>query len=160
MEPIFSPRTTSIAQDALIRILRSVLRVRSTSTLRAEYHSTLRTGALDRRTRQKALQYLRLRELPNVGLDLVPSELLRRERSKAYKRWLSGVEGKLKRTQVIYTPMARSRYTENVSTIYGRHRLRFPASGRRRRSYDSLLHAFAKKVSPGRFRRVSKLRFR
>jgi hypothetical protein len=47
-----------------------------------------------------------------------------------------------------------------VSTNFGRRRTRFPASGRRRKSYDSLLHAFAKKVSPGRFRRAAKLRFR
>jgi len=46
-----------------------------------------------------------------------------------------------------------------VATSYGRQRVRFPASGRRRKSYDSLLHAFAKKVSPSRFRRTSKLRF-
>ena len=66
----------------------------------------------------------------------------------------------LKRTQGGYTPTKRSRYTENVATVFGRRRVRFPASGRRRRSYDALLHAFAKKISPSRFRRVSKLRFR
>lgn len=108
----------------------------------------------------KALQYLKLRELPYVGLSLAPSEMLQREHSKVYKRWLAGVEGMLKRTQIGYTPTKRSRYTENVATTYGRYRVRFPASGRRRKSYDSLLHAFAKKVSPGRFRRAAKLRFR
>src|ERR1700712_231550 len=65
----------------------------------------------------------------------------------------------LKRTQHGYTPTSRSRYTDNVATTFGRRRARFPASGRRRKSYDSLLHAFAKKIGPARFRRVSKLRF-
>lgn len=66
----------------------------------------------------------------------------------------------LKRTQHGYTPTNRSRYSENAATTFGRRRARFPASGRRRKSYDSLLHAFAKKIGPARFRRVSKLRFR
>lgn len=41
----------------------------------------------------------------------------------------------------------------------GRRRLRFPASGRRRASYDSMLHAFTRRTSPARFRRVANVRF-
>jgi hypothetical protein len=55
--------------------------------------------------------------------------------------------------------VSRSLYTDNVAITFGRRRVRFPASGRRRKSYDSLLHAFAKKISPARFRRASSLRF-
>lgn len=45
-------------------------------------------------------------------------------------------------------------------TNYGRSRRRFPASGRRKQSYDSMLHAFTKRVSPPRFRRAAVTRFR
>lgn len=44
-------------------------------------------------------------------------------------------------------------------TNYGRSRRRFPASGRRKQSYDSMLHAFTKRVSPSRFSRASVTRF-
>lgn len=64
-----------------------------------------------------------------------------------------------RRSQLGYIPTSRSHYTDNVAIAFGRRRVRFPASGRRKKSYDSLLHAFAKKVSPSRFRRVSSLRF-
>lgn len=37
--------------------------------------------------------------------------------------------------------------------------MRFPAAGRRKRSFDSMLHAFARRTSPARFRRTSVLRF-
>ena len=42
---------------------------------------------------------------------------------------------------------------------YGRGRRRFPASGRRKQSYDSTLHAFAKRTSPSRFRSTASTRF-
>lgn len=42
---------------------------------------------------------------------------------------------------------------------YGRQRTRFPASGRRKTSYDSLLHAFTKRTAPEKFRKRSTLRF-
>jgi hypothetical protein len=45
-------------------------------------------------------------------------------------------------------------------TAYGRTRRRFPASGRRKQSYDSMLHAFAKRTSPSRFRRAAVTRFK
>jgi hypothetical protein len=44
-------------------------------------------------------------------------------------------------------------------TNYGRSRRRFPAAGRRRQSYDSMLHAFIKRAGPSRARRVSTFRF-
>jgi hypothetical protein len=43
---------------------------------------------------------------------------------------------------------------------YGRSRRRFPAAGRRKQSYDSTLHAFAKRVSPSRFRLAAVTRFK
>jgi len=124
-----------------------------------EKHLHLRETAFGARVERKALRHLKLRELPQAGIELNSDDLLRREQSKAYKRWLAGAEGMLKRHQPGYTPTSRSRYTDNVATNYGRQRVRFPASGRRRKSYDSLLHAFAKKVSSSRLRRTSKLRF-
>lgn len=100
------------------------------------------------------------RELPmlqkSATLDPNP---LRRENSVLYKHWLHGAERFLKQSQRGYTPTSRSRYSSNYARDFGRRRLRFPASGRRRRSYDSMLHAFVKKVSPGQFRRSSVLRF-
>ena len=65
----------------------------------------------------------------------------------------------LHRSEGGYTPTIRSRYSDNVSITFGRPRARFPASGRRRNTYDSMLHAFVKKISPSRFRRASSLRF-
>jgi hypothetical protein len=125
-----------------------------------EQHGSMRRSAYTTLVDYKGLQYLKLRELPHLNTKLTPDALLRREQSKVYKRWLSGVEGMFKRTQGGYAPTSRSRYTDNTATAFGRRRVRFPASGRRRRSYDSLLHAFAKKISPSCFRRVSKTRFR
>lgn len=125
----------------------------------AERHSTLRAEAFTARAARKATKYLKLRELTAAGVTLSTRAMLRREHSKLYKHWLRGVEGDVKRSQTGYTPVSRSRYTSNVATMFGRRRVRFPASGRRKKSYDSLLHAFAKKVSPARFRRVSSLRF-
>lgn len=55
---------------------------------------------------------------------------------------------------------SRSRYSVNSALEFGRRRMRFPASGRRRQSYDSMLHAFAKRISPSRLRRAASLRFK
>jgi ribosomal protein S4 len=162
-EPTFSSAGVAQAQTALIELIRVEMAARKVATMtdfKAKRHGTLRQAAFNTHVQHKSLQYLKLRELPKVGAVLAPDYLLRREQSRIYKRWLAGVESALKRTQTTYTPTKRSRYTENVSTNFGRRRTRFPASGRRRKSYDSLLHAFAKKVSPGRFRRAAKLRFR
>jgi len=70
---------------ALIRAAMSGLAVES-STAMPSKHSYLRATALADRARQKALQYLKLRELPSAGVELIPGALLRREQSKAYKR--------------------------------------------------------------------------
>jgi hypothetical protein len=125
----------------------------------AAQHQVLRANAFSTKVARKAVQYLKLRELPGIGATLAPKTLLARENSRMYKRWLGGVESALKRSQLGYIPTARSRYSDNVATIFGRRRLRFPASGRRDGSYDSLLHAFSKKISPARLRRASNLRF-
>lgn len=82
-----------------------------------------------------------------------------RENSHLYKRWLRGAEHFLQRAQQGYIPTSRSRYSPNLALDFGRTRLRFPASGRRKRSFDSMLHAFVKRVGPSRFRRAATLRF-
>ncbi len=66
----------------------------------------------------------------------------------------------MKRVQLGYVPTNRSRYTVNVAIAFGRRRERFPASGRRHKSYDSLLHAFSKKIAPARLRRAAVLQFK
>jgi hypothetical protein len=146
-----------------ISLLRAAFSVNSrtlpAAVAAAEQHRGLRAGAFGTRTALKAKKYLTLRELPRLINTHYTSDATRREQSSVYKHWLSGAEGRAKRTQQGYTPMSRSRYTENASINFGRRRLRFPASGRRRKSFDSLLHAFAKKVSPARLRRASKLKF-
>lgn len=58
-----------------------------------------------------------------------------------------------------YIPVSRSRYSPNFAINFGRSRMRFPAAGRRKRSFDSMLHAFAKRTSPAQFRRAGALRF-
>lgn len=62
-------------------------------------------------------------------------------------------------TQKLHTAPIRNRYEKNYAIDFGRRRLRFPAAGRRKRSYDSLLQVFAKKTSPSRFRRAAITRF-
>lgn len=57
-------------------------------------------------------------------------------------------------------PPRQRRGGDRRLTNYGRSRRRFPASGRRKQSYDSMLHAFAKRISPSRFRRAAVTRFR
>lgn len=75
-----------------------------------------------------------------------------------YKRWLRGAEQALRLSTRGHTPASRSRYFVNSALEFGRRRLRFPASGRRRQSYDSMLHAFAKRISPSRMRRAASVR--
>lgn len=65
-----------------------------------------------------------------------------------------------KRLQADYVPTSRSRYSANVAIAFGRQRARFPASGRRLKSYDALLHAFTKKTAPARFRRSAVTKFK
>lgn len=156
--PLHAAETVVQTLLALIRAVISNSKI-ALNVSAIEKHTRLRETAFCMRAELKALRHLKLRELPQAGAVLNPNNLLRREQSKAYKRWLAGAEGMLKRSRLGYIPTSRSRYTDNVATSYGRQRIRFPASGRRRKSYDSLLHAFAKKVSPSRFRRTSKLRF-
>jgi hypothetical protein len=123
----------------------------------AQQHVSARITANNKRVDLRALRFLQLRELPKLG-DL-HEDVTQRENSALYRKWLGGAEGVLKKVQAGYTATVRSRYTYNAAIAFGRRRVRFPASGRRRKSYDSLLHAFSKKIAPPQFRRVSKLRF-
>jgi hypothetical protein len=123
-------------------------------------HATLRANSFSRKVDLKAINFLQLRALPHLDRAPQAVTILQRERSGLYRRWLQGVEGAVKRSQLGYIPTSRSRYTANVAVMFGRRRARFPASGRRRKSYDSLLHAFAKKVGPARLRRASVTQFK
>jgi hypothetical protein len=58
------------------------------------------------------------------------------------------------RNQNGYLPPTHNRYDHSHLLTIGRRRTRFPASGRRRKSYDSLLHAFTRRTRPAQFRRV------
>jgi hypothetical protein len=122
-----------------------------------QQHNFGRVVANDARVNRRALRFLQLRELPRLGDS--DRDVTHRENSTLYKQWLGGAEGALKKVQTGYTATVRSRYTYNAATAFGRRRVRFPASGRRRKSYDSLLHSFSRKIAPAQFRRVSKLRF-
>jgi len=72
---------------------------------------------------------------------------------------LHGAERYLKRSRVGRLPPRHRRGGDHRLTEYGRARRRFPASGRRKQSYDSMLHAFAKRTSPSQFRRAAVTRF-
>lgn len=102
-----------------------------------------------------------MRELPRLQKEAPgpTGNPLVRENSTLYKRWLRGAAHYLRKTQKGYMPPLRNRYDKHCAIDLGHRRPRFPAAGRRRRTYDSLLHSFAKKTSPSRFRRVSTLKF-
>jgi ribosomal protein S4 len=161
--PEIAATSTKRAQAYFFNLVTSTLaakRTRLSSVATAnEQHSLVRADSFRLKASRRAVRFLHLRELPRLGNVALPHDVLSRENSSLYKRWLSGISGALKRSQGGYTPTSRSRYTKNVAIAFGRRRVRFPASGRRRKSYDSLLHAFAKKVGPARFRRATVLRF-
>jgi hypothetical protein len=123
LTPIFSEKTTADAQLFLVGLLQNALgsHARVAATKR---HLQLRNAAFDTRVNLKALQYLKLRELPRLGAVLASDNLLRRDQSAVYKRWLSGVEGLFRRSQAGYIPTTRSRYTNNVAVAFGRRRAR------------------------------------
>lgn len=123
-------------------------------------HFSLRATSFKKKVALKAANFLQLRTLPRLDQAPHANSILQRERSGLYRRWLQGVEGAVKRPRVGYVPTSRSRYTANVAIMFGRRRSRFPAAGRRRKSYESLLHAFVKKVAPARFRRISTTQFK
>lgn len=127
----------------------------------AQRHAHLRNVGFARRTALKSTRYLSLRELPRVtSISKAVNNPAALQTSVLKKHWLRGAERLLRRSQLGYTPPGRSRYTSAASVAFGRRRVRFPASGRRRGSFDSLLHAFVKRTSPARFRRASALRFK
>lgn len=126
----------------------------------AQRHTLLRKNSFNKKVCLKAANFLQLRVLPKLDRAPDAESILKRERSGLYRRWLRGVEGAAKRLQADYIPTSRSRYTANVAIAFGRQRARFPASGRRFKSYDALLHAFTKKIAPARFRRVAVTKFK
>jgi len=66
----------------------------------------------------------------------------------------------LKRGRISYLPPKHGRGGSGLITNFGRNQRRFPAAGRRRHSYDAMLHAFARRSAPAGFRRVNNLRFK
>lgn len=145
--------------NLITSLLKSGLQLASNTTHRGVWHDALRRQAFNARVNLKAVHFLSLRTLPQLNTQASSTNILQRERSGLYRRWLQGVEGAMKRSRAGYIPTSRSRYTANVALLFGRRRARFPASGRRRKSFDSLLHAFSKKVGPAHLRRAAALRF-
>ena len=121
----------------------------------------MRTEAFSRKAGLKRDRFWQLRELPHLQKEASgpTGAPLARENNTLYKRWLHGATRYLRKTQKGYMPPTRNRYDKHCALDLERRRPRFPAAGRRRRSYDSLLHSFAKKTSPSRFRRASSLKF-
>jgi hypothetical protein len=123
-------------------------------------HKELRDSAFSRKVSTKRARFMSLRELPRIESQAKAVNNPTALRQSLFKKhWLRGAERLLQRSQLGYTPPSRSRYTSSASVAFGRRRVRFPASGRRKGSYDSLLHAFVKRTSAARFRRVSPLKF-
>lgn len=84
--PVFSPTDSAEAQLFLIGLLQKVLDPAKSAVggiFAAKQHLTLRSEAFTSRIRRKAMQYLKLRELPDAGASLSP---LVREQSRLYKR--------------------------------------------------------------------------
>lgn len=73
---------------------------------------------------------------------------------------MRGAEKYLKHGRTGYLPPKHNRGGSGLIVNFGRNRRRFPASGRRRHSYDATLHAFARRTAPSRFRKVTALRFK
>lgn len=73
---------------------------------------------------------------------------------------MRGAERYLKRGRTSYLPPKYGRGGTSLIVNFGRNRRRFPAAGRRRHSYDSMLHAFAKRTAPSRFRQISSRGFK
>ena len=164
--PASAPQLTGDVQY-LLRVMRTLLA--STQAFEHAVQSGLlvaqqkqaRSSSMLQKVKLKHVTFLKQRTLPslsNTAAGAVVSPLAR-ENSHLYKRWLHGAERFLQHAQLGYIPTSRSRYSPNLAVDFGRYRLRFPASGRRRHSFDSTLHAFAKRTAPSRFRRTSTLRF-
>ena len=120
-----------------------------------------RSSSTRQRVALKRAAFIKHRTLPALcnGTLSTSNTLLARENSHLYKRWLHGAGYFLQQTQQSYIPTSRSRYSLNLALDFGRSRMRFPASGRRKRSFDSMLHVFVKRSGPSRFRRTANLRF-
>jgi len=70
----------------LLRAAMTEQRVAASQVSREEQHTQLRSEAFASRANYKALQYLKLRELPKIGARLAPSAVSQREYSILYKR--------------------------------------------------------------------------
>jgi len=88
MRPSVSSQAAETAVQTLLALIRAVMaNSRIALTISAtEKHLRLRETAFSARAELKALRHLKLRELPQAGIELSPDDLLRREQSKAYKR--------------------------------------------------------------------------
>ncbi|RZK44775.1 MAG: hypothetical protein EOO61_02565 [Hymenobacter sp.] len=136
---------------ALIRAVMSNSRIALTVSA-TEKHLHLRETAFGTRAELKALRHLKLRELPQAGIELNPDDLLRREQSKAYKRWLAGAEGTLKRPQLGYTPTSR------LTPLFGSSRRQYLAQKLSSVAYlsPSMRELFAHRTAANSFGTIAK----
>jgi len=86
--PVLSKKMPTKTVQILITLIRAAMADLAAGRFVAtiDRHSCLRVSAFSARVQQKALQYLKLNELPSSGIEFAPGALLRREQSKAYKR--------------------------------------------------------------------------
>jgi ribosomal protein S4 len=76
-----------------------------------------------------------------------------------YYTWLAGVETYLKKTRSARSSQSYNELRQDVITELGTEQPRFPGTGRRKFTFDSLLRAHYTKIMPLRFRRVAGMRF-
>jgi hypothetical protein len=121
----------------------------------------MRQSAFVRKMLAKREQFWEQRELRELQIEAIGSvgDTQVRENNLFYRYWLRGAERYLQKLQYNYIPTSHNAYDQNYATNLFRTRVRFPAAGRQRKSYDSLLHVFSKKASPSRFRRVATWKF-
>jgi ribosomal protein S4 len=79
--------------------------------------------------------------------------------STFYSSWLSGIETHLKKLKSNRSSYSYNVLRRNAVTTLGTESPRFPGSGRRKFTFDSLLRSHYTKTSPMRFRRSAGLRF-
>jgi len=87
------------------------------------------------------------------------ADMLERGNDRILSRWLRGATAYLKRNREGRFPPSRKAMEPETMRTLGRERVRFPASGLRPQSYDRMLHAYARRASPSRFRVVAANRF-
>lgn len=162
-----SPKAQQFANDYLQRQIAALTEVLLTKrgALRrgfaAKHANVQARDKYQQQVQGKKSRFWTRRQLPQLYKECTGDtyDILARENVPLYKRWLRGAERYLRRSQLGYSPTTHDHGILKRTVSLGRRRTRFPASGRRRASYDSMLHAFTKRRSSSRFRRVAATRF-